>query len=261
MSFAQVAPQLSSPLHLGSHGEDVKELQKVLNDDAVGAMLAVDGRLGKATNKALIELQRRNGLKPDGVVGPVTARFLGWGYYSGQAAPYFVSFEQPPRSVMTPPLKLLMEAVLEGVKPVYKATRDAMFSTPMTDGNPRHNVTQIGFLDKAWGNLETALDELAETVPEGTMAVATLRKALGTYVEFSSDFANTLQWHAGGGYMWRLPDLIRKVPIDSIVATADRILRGDQTITMALAQLQIAFQILKLEVDRMPHTDANGREF
>ena len=162
---------------------------------------------------------------------------------------------------MTPPLKLLMEAVLEGVKPVYKATRDAMFSTPMTDGNPRHNVTQIGFLDKAWGNLETALDELAETVPEGTMAVATLRKALGTYVEFSSDFANTLQWHAGGGYMWRLPDLIRKVPVDSIVATADRILRGDQTITMALAQLQIAFQILKLEVDRMPHTDANGREF
>ena len=55
MSFAQVAPQLSRPLHLGSHGEDVKELQKVLNDDAVGAS-SPRRRLGKATNKALIEL-------------------------------------------------------------------------------------------------------------------------------------------------------------------------------------------------------------
>lgn len=261
MSFAQVKPQLSAPLCLGSHGEEVKELQRLLNEDRIGPTLSIDGRFGKATHKALLKFQRRNGLKPDGIVGPNTAKLIGWGYFPGRVLPYVISIEEPPRPPMTSPLKVLVETILAGIKPVYKATRDAMFSTPMSDGNPRHNIKQIEFLDHAWGKLEDELNALAENVPDGTMAISTMRTSLQTYVSWSSDFANALQWQANGGYVWRLPDLIHKVPINSIVGAADRILRGDQSITMALAQLQIAFQNLKFAVDQMPHTDANGREY
>lgn len=261
MSFAQVKPQLSAPLALGSHGEEVKELQRLLNEDQAGSAMSVDGRFGKATHKALVEFQRRNGLKPDGVVGPATAKFLGWGYYPGRVMPYVISFEEAPRPPTTPPLKVLVETILAGIKPVYKATRYAMFSTPMSDGDPRHNLKQIEFLDHAWSKLDDELNALIENVPDGTMAVTTMRTSLQTYVRWSSDFVNALQWHSNGGYLWRLPELIQKVPIDAIVGAADRILRGDQSITMVLAQLQIAFQNLKFAVDQMPHTDANGREY
>ena len=80
MGIAQIAPTLSAPLCLGSHGEDVKELQRQLNEGRSGPMLNADGRFGKLTHKAVVEFQRRNGVKADGVVGPVTAKLLGWGF-------------------------------------------------------------------------------------------------------------------------------------------------------------------------------------
>jgi hypothetical protein len=259
MNLAHVVPQLSGPLHLGSHGEEVRELQRLLNENQIGPMLNTDGRFGKATHKALVEFQRRKGLKCDGVVGPATAKLLGWGYHPGRVLPYVIAFEEPPLPPLTPPLKVLVVAILVGLKPVHTATRYAMFSTP-TD-KMSTNMKQIGFLDEQWSRLEDKLNALVEEVPDGTMAAATMRRSLETYVEFSSDFAKTLQWHARGGYMWRLPDLIHKIPVDVIVGTADRVLRGEQTITMALAQLQMAFQNLKYAVDQMPHTDANGVEY
>ena len=101
MSFAQVKPQLSAPLCLGSHGEEVKELQRLLNEDRIGPTLSIDGRFGKATHKALLKFQRRNGLKPDGIVGPNTAKLIGWGYFPGRVLPYVISIEEPPRPPMT----------------------------------------------------------------------------------------------------------------------------------------------------------------
>ena len=261
MNLAQVVPQLSGPLHLGSSGEDVRELQRLLNEDQASPMLKADGRFGKSTHRALVEFQRRKGLKPDGVVGPATAKLLGWGYHPGRVLPYVIAFEEPPRPAMTPPLKLLVDAVLIGLKPVHKATRDAMFATPTVSNDARINLKQIGFLDQQWGRMGDALNAVVEEVPDGAMAAATMRRSLETYVEWTSDFAKTLQWHARGGYMWRLPDLIHRIPVDVIVGTADRVLRGEQTITMALAQLQMAFQNLRYAVDQMPHTDANGVEY
>ncbi len=52
-------------LRLGSTGEDVKELQRLLN-------ISQDGNFGPATRQAVIEFQRANGLTADGVVGPQT---------------------------------------------------------------------------------------------------------------------------------------------------------------------------------------------
>lgn len=50
---------------VGSRGEVVKQIQKVLH-------LIPDGIFGKLTEEAVISFQNRNGLKPDGIVGPST---------------------------------------------------------------------------------------------------------------------------------------------------------------------------------------------
>ena len=57
-------------LSLGSTGEDVKDLQKVLNGTV--ADLAVDGVFGKQTQEAVMAFQKQYGLSPDGIVGPNT---------------------------------------------------------------------------------------------------------------------------------------------------------------------------------------------
>ena len=60
-----------SVLRLGSKGEDVRTLQKMLNlvDDAD---LKVDGDFGKDTQSAVRSFQSNNGLKVDGIAGPAT---------------------------------------------------------------------------------------------------------------------------------------------------------------------------------------------
>ena len=57
-------------LSIGSTGDDVKDLQKVLN--ATVADLAVDGVFGKKTQEAVMAFQKQYGLTVDGVVGPIT---------------------------------------------------------------------------------------------------------------------------------------------------------------------------------------------
>ena len=66
-----------SVLRLGSKGEDVRTLQKMLNlvDDAD---LKVDGDFGKDTQSAVRSFQSNNGLKVDGIAGPAT-----WGKLLG----------------------------------------------------------------------------------------------------------------------------------------------------------------------------------
>jgi hypothetical protein len=60
----------------GSSGSGVRELQEALN--AAGDYgLAVDGRFGPATEKALRDFQRKNDLKVDGIAGSMTLGELG----------------------------------------------------------------------------------------------------------------------------------------------------------------------------------------
>ena len=49
-------------LKKGSKGDDVKQLQKLLN-------ITVDGDFGPATELAVMRFQAQNGLKTDGIVG------------------------------------------------------------------------------------------------------------------------------------------------------------------------------------------------
>ena len=57
-------------LKQGMHGSDVAEIQTRLKN--WGYLVTIDGVFGPMTTKAIIQFQTARGLKPDGIVGPVT---------------------------------------------------------------------------------------------------------------------------------------------------------------------------------------------
>lgn len=57
-------------LQLGAWGADVFALQRKLV--SLGYAIQADGTFGKSTRQAVIAFQRANGLKADGIAGPVT---------------------------------------------------------------------------------------------------------------------------------------------------------------------------------------------
>jgi len=59
-------------LRKGAFGPAVKTLQLMLNALGATPRLIVDGGFGPATKTAVIAFQRREGLAPDGIVGPKT---------------------------------------------------------------------------------------------------------------------------------------------------------------------------------------------
>lgn len=74
--FNGAAGTLPPPsLSIGDRGQQVKKLQEALN--ALGESLVVDGIFGQGTHAAVINFQARNGLTPDGIVGPKTKAALG----------------------------------------------------------------------------------------------------------------------------------------------------------------------------------------
>jgi len=64
------SPPITSTLRRGSSGEDVRTLQRSLNERGYG--LEVDGRFGPGTEAAVRRFQAAQGLSVDGVVGPAT---------------------------------------------------------------------------------------------------------------------------------------------------------------------------------------------
>jgi hypothetical protein len=72
-------PAGRSTLQMGSRGPEVESLQLFLNRVFPSySKLVVDGVFGAATDKVVREFQRRSGLTPDGIVGPVTWAKLGF---------------------------------------------------------------------------------------------------------------------------------------------------------------------------------------
>ncbi len=67
-------PTFDRILRRGDKGEDVKQLQELLND--LGYELTVDGDYGRATKEAVRDFQRKNDLSADGNFGPKTAEVL-----------------------------------------------------------------------------------------------------------------------------------------------------------------------------------------
>ncbi len=60
----------------GSRGEEVRQIQQKLKNWGYYTG-SVDGIFGVQTKKAVVAFQKKNGLNPDGIVGPATLKALG----------------------------------------------------------------------------------------------------------------------------------------------------------------------------------------
>lgn len=95
--FALHLPQPT--LQVGAAGPAVTRLQQALVDH--GAALVADGRFGPQTRAAVVAFQLRQGLTPDGIVGPMT-----WGALGGRpatAAPPTPTTAAPPAPATAAP--------------------------------------------------------------------------------------------------------------------------------------------------------------
>lgn len=90
-------PTGHSALRVGSKGDDVKELQKNLM--ALGYKVGksgADGSFGPATKAAVLQYQKDNGLKVDGVVGNQTMNSIGYNMKSSYYSSYYSSKPKVP---------------------------------------------------------------------------------------------------------------------------------------------------------------------
>lgn len=81
---ANLAAPIIGPFRTGLRDAGVRVVQERLNEVArAGApRLVPDGAFGQKTDAAVREFQRSKGLKADGVVGPLTAKALGFTQYT-----------------------------------------------------------------------------------------------------------------------------------------------------------------------------------
>ena len=76
---------MAATLRVGSSGEEVKTLQTKLKRWGYYTG-SIDGVFGSGTKKAVIAFQKKNGLTPDGIVGPATLKALGMQSSGGSSA-------------------------------------------------------------------------------------------------------------------------------------------------------------------------------
>lgn len=73
-SLAPVMEEIMRTLKQGTGGDDVTLLQEMLK--AKGYIVVVDGKFGPGTKATVIQFQKDNKLKEDGIVGPITLAYL-----------------------------------------------------------------------------------------------------------------------------------------------------------------------------------------
>ena len=59
-----------------SQNDEVKAAQTALNACVPGSNLALDGKFGPLTKGVFVSFQNSKNIKPDGIIGPVTAKHL-----------------------------------------------------------------------------------------------------------------------------------------------------------------------------------------
>lgn len=266
---------LSYPLCLGSNGSVVRALQVLLNQAGVGAALATDGRFGKGTHVALLAFQRRKGLKPDGVVGPATAKALGWSYRQGESKPYVIRYDAPPLPAMTPPVAAVAVAIRVGMgafkelmyEGITKAYAKTNYGVPSPAGSPPAQQPALdafarerGFktsedfhqrqfaqvkarladlnwhYDKLWDSLTRLQDQAASGVAPDLAGLHSV------FAYFVSDMRSSLRaMSLLSGDTLACEQALEQLSYQHLLSIVERVLRGEQTALMAISQIGIAF--------------------
>ena len=109
VGFYTWAATLFSTLRRGASNnvQEVKQLQELLNREALGFGVVVDGVFGPKTERALEKFQRRHGLLPDGICGPRT-----WVLLTGERPEERIAGPTPPLSLSNTTLNKLMTALI-----------------------------------------------------------------------------------------------------------------------------------------------------
>ena len=255
MSLSQNAPPLTYPLCIGSSGQQVRALQSLLNEAQLGSMLALDGRFGKRTLGVLMAFQRQKGLKPDGVVGPSTAKALGWNYRPVDSKPYFIRYDAPPLPAMTPPLAVIAEVIWAGMQPFKEMILDDIahaydgYVNPHATSDQYNAQTRQKFLryeDLKYGfkKLEESLNNLKEfSAGQSDLAVGEIRSA---FAYLTGDMSRALRALDLYGANMTIPIRnLQSLPSSQISDAIERVMKGEQTATFAIAGINLALQNAK----------------
>lgn len=238
MSLQHAPVTLNKPLCIGSSGPQVRTLQARLNESQIGPAISVDGKFGRRTHKLLVAFQRQQGLRPDGVVGQRTAAALGWGYSGGSGRIYRIRMDAPPRNEMGGPIPILLDTIHDGmrlVKDRLKQDIRTCGARPDKIANALDAIEDPGF--------STFFALLNMTTTRGDMidfAVVNLYHAM---LEFSVTALRIGEYLMdNGGHMRPFARRIGAVSAKSIAASAERVLRGEQVLEIAISQIQMTFR-------------------
>lgn len=246
MIASAAAPTLRTLLQLGANGPEVRALQEWLNRQQLGPRLNLDGKFGKATMQVLAAYQKRNGLKPDGVVGPRTAAKLGWRFAAAPPRPYTVRMDKPPLPGTTSPVSAIAQVIRAGFER-YRELLCAWIAKNAVSEKGRINATN-DINNLLFGDLIVGgLDRLIERTRNGESAEA-LRLDAGLFslniAQFNYLALELARRMKQAGWQVRgFVDLIDKAAnFDNIGQIALRLLRGEQSAEITATQIRMTFQ-------------------
>lgn len=127
----------SNNLRFGSRGDDVYELQRLLNN--YGYSLDVDGKFGEKTQAAVRDYQTKNGLAVDGIVGTHT-----WGKLNVPTKPASVQPQKSNQAASATSNKL---SSLETSKPTYQQSDAVQQALDMLK---QHESSKPGEYQSSW---------------------------------------------------------------------------------------------------------------
>lgn len=245
------SPTLTRLLSIGSSGKEVIALQNVLNRAGAMPPLSPTGRFGKDTHQALIAFQRKRGLKPDGVVGPGTARALGWNYRNSNAKPYVISYEKPPMPAMSPPLAVIAEVIwdsmnkffdliVDDIAHAFDGYRNPYAKRDQINQQVRQRFARYEDLKDDFRRLRKTCDQLHNfSVGQGDLAVAEVKSGLEF---FKRDMTSSLRAmdYTGANTQTAIRN-IDTLPVQQIVDAVDRVMRGEQMPELAISGIRLAF--------------------
>lgn len=164
---------LNHLLLLGSRGAEVSALQQKLNSLGVAGRITADGRFGLQTQAAVKAFQQRNNLTADGVVGPKTAKVLGWTFLGASLAPpVLVSLNKPPLPATTPPLLVVYETIQAGLTHLFSRLKDCVAQS----GASGPVITQSAF--KLQRLLQVQCDQLKAALSSESPGMLSITKLM-----------------------------------------------------------------------------------